>query len=49
LCHDPREDEVSAACGHSFCRSCVAEFIDTVDRVSMMRRSMSNLKSLVIG
>jgi DNA repair protein RAD16 len=34
LCHDPREDEVSAACGHSFCRSCVAEFIDSVDRVS---------------
>jgi hypothetical protein len=34
LCHDPREDEVAAACGHSFCRSCVAEFIDSVDRVS---------------
>lgn len=33
LCHDPREDGVTAACGHAFCRSCVAEFIDSVDRV----------------
>jgi hypothetical protein len=24
---------VAAACGHSFCRSCVAEFIDSVDKV----------------
>lgn len=35
LCHDPREDEVSSACGHSFCRSCVAEFIDSVDKVGL--------------
>ncbi|WIA16278.1 hypothetical protein OEZ85_012982 [Tetradesmus obliquus] len=34
LCHDPREDEVSAGCGHSFCRSCVAEFIDSVDKAA---------------
>jgi DNA repair protein RAD16 len=34
LCHDPREDGVTAGCGHSFCRTCVVEYIDAVTRVS---------------
>ena len=34
LCHDPVEDVVVAGCGHGFCRPCVVEYIDTVDRVS---------------
>jgi DNA repair protein RAD16 len=37
LCHDPREDGVTAACGHAFCRSCVAEYVDSVTRVSSKR------------
>jgi DNA repair protein RAD16 len=33
LCHDPREDSLTAGCGHSFCRTCVVEYIDAVTRV----------------
>lgn len=36
LCHDPREDSVTAACGHSFCRTCVVEYIDSVSRVGLV-------------
>jgi len=27
VCHDPAEDPVAAACGHSFCRLCVIEYL----------------------
>jgi DNA repair protein RAD16 len=30
LCRDPAEDVVTAACGHSFCRQCVTDYIDTI-------------------
>lgn len=32
LCHDPPEDVVTAACGHSFCRTCIAEYIASLSR-----------------
>lgn len=35
LCHDPREDSVTAGCGHSFCRTCVVEYIDAVTKVGI--------------
>lgn len=28
ICHDPLEDGIGAACGHSFCRVCVTEYLD---------------------
>mmetsp|Transcript_8330 Transcript_8330/g.23887 ORF Transcript_8330/g.23887 Transcript_8330/m.23887 type:complete len:988 (-) Transcript_8330:202-3165(-) len=28
ICHDPVEDALVAACGDSFCRSCIADYID---------------------
>lgn len=28
ICHDPLEDGIPAACGHSFCRVCVTEYLD---------------------
>lgn len=28
ICHDPLEDGIAAACGHSFCRVCVTEYLD---------------------
>lgn len=30
LCQDPFEDPVSAACGHTFCRSCIVDYVATV-------------------
>lgn len=36
LCHDPREDGVAAACGHAFCRTCVAEYVESVDKVRLV-------------
>jgi DNA repair protein RAD16 len=30
ICHDPLEDGVAAACGHSFCRVCVTEYLDNL-------------------
>jgi DNA repair protein RAD16 len=29
ICHDPVEDAVSAACGHSFCRLCAVEYTES--------------------
>jgi DNA repair protein RAD16 len=37
LCHDPVEDVVVAACGHAFCRTCVAEYIESLQRVRRRR------------
>lgn len=28
VCHDPLEQPVVAACGHAFCRVCLAEYVD---------------------
>ena len=28
VCHDPLEDGIAAACGHTFCRVCVTEYLD---------------------
>ena len=30
LCHEPWEEPVVAECGHTFCRSCIVDYIDTV-------------------
>jgi hypothetical protein len=37
LCHDPVEDSVVAGCGHAFCRTCVAEYIESLQRVRRSR------------
>ncbi|CAG9463875.1 unnamed protein product [Pedinophyceae sp. YPF-701] len=31
ICHDPIEDPVTAECGHSFCRLCVGEYLESLD------------------
>jgi DNA repair protein RAD16 len=36
LCKDPAEDVVSAACGHSFCRFCVVDYMESGGSSSMV-------------
>ena len=47
LCHDELEDEIKSSCGHSFCRLCLMEYVESAASDAQARCPIVSCKQLL--